>query len=269
MISVNGEKIQFKTFNDGSFRAKYNVNDYYSTSHILWLYDSELEALMLWYLVKHIHEHNPDGLIDLSVPYIPNGRLDRVAHENEIFTLKYFADMLNSLPLHHVMAFDAHSHVSEALINRLTIETPEVDLRMLGYMHPNCVYAFPDAGSEKRYAPMINGPVVFGVKHRDWDSQEITGLTMFGDTSLIKGQDIIVCDDIVSRGSTLYGCCKQLKEMGANNIYVWISHTEDTVLQPHIEGKSLLDYDLITKLYTTNSIYRGNHSKIEVIHEFK
>ena len=61
---------------------------------------------------------------------------------------------------------------------------------------------------------------------------------------------------------------KQLKELSANNIYVYVSHCENTVLSNCIHGKSLLDYDLVTKLYTTNSIFRGEHPKIEVIHKF-
>ena len=62
---------------------------------------------------------------------------------------------------------------------------------------------------------------------------------------------------------------KQLKDMGANSIYVWVSHCENTVLGPHIQGQSLLDIpNLITKVYTTNSIYLGNHPKVEVIKKF-
>jgi len=42
------------------------------------------------------------------------------------------------------------------------------------------------------------------------------------------------------------------------------------VLKPHINGQSLLDIpNLITKIYTTNSIFRANHPKIEVVKEFK
>lgn len=268
MISVDGEVIEFKKFHDGTFRVKYNV-DPCGISRIFWLYDDVSEALGLWHLVKHIHEREPDQIIDLHMPYCLDARMDRCQARDEVFTLKYFADLLNALPLHSVTVFDPHSHVCEALINRLIIETPESDLRLLSYMHPDTTWFFPDAGSEKRYGPMVgNKPICFGVKHRDWESQEIRDLSIFGATDRIKDHDIIVCDDIVSRGSTLYSAIKQLKEMGAKDVYVWVSHCEDTVLQPYINGKSLMDYDLITKLYTTNSIYRAEHPKIKVIHEF-
>ena len=93
-------------------------------------------------------------------------------------------------------------------------------------------------------------------------------LVLCGATEEIKDKDILIIDDICGKGSTIYYMAKQLKEQGANNIYVYVSHCENTVLQPHINGKSLLDYDLINKLYTTNSIFRGSHPKIEIIHEF-
>ena len=86
---------------------------------------------------------------------------------------------------------------------------------------------------------------------------------------MIAGHDIIIVDDIISRGSTLYLAAKQLKEMGCGDIYVWASHCENTVLQPHINGQSLMDIpNLITKVYTTNSIYCDNHPKITIIREF-
>jgi len=269
MIFVNQEKIEFKNFNDGSFRVKYEVDPEGQHSHILWLYDGAIEALQLWYLVKHIHERMPDQIIDLEMPYCCDARMDRCQNRDEVFTLKYFADLLNALPLHSVKVFDPHSHVCEALINRLIVETPIYNLHLMSELYPKAVWFFPDAGAEKRYGPMVpNKLSCFGVKHRDWDTQEIHDLSIFGAIESIKNNDIIICDDIVSRGSTLYSAAKQLKELGANNIYVYVSHCENTVLQPHINGKSLLDYDLITKLYTTNSIYRAEHPKIHVIETF-
>ena len=94
-------------------------------------------------------------------------------------------------------------------------------------------------------------------------------MQVLGDTHIIAGHDILICDDIISRGSTLYLMGKALKEMGARDIYVYVSHCENTVLRKHLNGQSLLDIpNLITKIYTTNSIYCASHEKIEVIHYF-
>ena len=122
----------------------------------------------------------------------------------------------------------------------------------------------------EKYSKLFNEDIyfAFGVKDREWTSQKIKNLQIMGAKHMIAGHDIVLVDDLMSRGTTTYLAAAQLKEMGANNIYVWVSHCENTVLGPHINGRSLLDYDLITKIYTTNSIYRSTHPKIEIVHTF-
>jgi len=51
-----------------------------------------------------------------------------------------------------------------------------------------------------------------------------------------------------------------LKELGAKEIYLWVTHCENTIL----EGE-LLTSGLIEKVYTTNSIFTKEHEKIEVL----
>ena len=76
----------------------------------------------------------------------------------------------------------------------------------------------------------------------------------------IKGKNILIVDDICSRGGTFYHSAKKLKELGANKIYLYISHCENTIL----EG-DLLTSGLIEKVFTTNSIFTKKHEKIEVL----
>lgn len=269
MIFVNKILFQPMYFNDGTLRLKYNVEPTPIDS-ILWLYDNDKEMVQLWYLIKHIKNNKVDVQIDLYMPYIPNARMDRCQNNDEVFTLKYFADFINDLHLHQVFVFDPHSNVAAALINHLTIVNPKQNITLVKAMHPNTINFFCDEGAYKRYHPLLSDPCLFGVKERDWDSQKIHDLKIIGDENLIKGHDILICDDIVSRGSTLYYAATQLNNLGADHIYVYISHCEDTVLQPHINGKfSLLDFAFIDKIYTTNSIYREKHPKIEVICDFK
>ena len=76
---------------------------------------------------------------------------------------------------------------------------------------------------------------------------------------LVKGSNVLIVDDICSRGGTFYHSAKALKEAGANKIYLYITHCENTIL----EGEVLMS-GLIEKVYTTNSIFTKEHEKIEV-----
>ena len=268
MIKLNGELCIFKYYNDGSTRASIDLNKCYNGSEITWLYDnSNEEILELYYLANHLQEYSIKNII-LNLPYIVNARQDRVKSSAEIFTLKYFANLINSLNFERVNVYDPHSYVSTALINHVSVEMPVNEIAEILNHYPNAILCFTDEGGYKRYHSYFQTPFIFGIKERNWETQKIETLQIAGAKHMIAGHDIVICDDILSRGSTLYLTAKTLKELGANKIYCWISHCENTVLGSHINCQSLLDMDLIDKIYTTNSIWRANHPKVEILKNF-
>ena len=109
---------------------------------------------------------------------------------------------------------------------------------------------YPDEGAMKRYAGMLSMPYAFGIKKREWESGKIVGLDVAGEIDNIIGKNIIIVDDISSRGGTFYHSAKKLKELGANKIYLYISHCEPTILDGEIFKSGLID-----KVFTTNSIF--------------
>lgn len=270
MIKVDGEEIQFKQFNDGTLRLRYAPSSLGGVCIILWLYDSDEEMADLYFLVRHLREKYGITHIVLEMPYCPHARMDRCKENEECFTLKYFCDFINSLQFDQVKIFDPHSNVTAALLNNVRIERPEKEIQFLLHTYPDATLFFTDEGAQKRYKDIIgNTYFSFGVKDREWSSQNINSLQVMGAKHMIAGHDIIIVDDIISRGSTIYLASKQLKEMGCKNIYIWASHCENTIFKPNIQGQSILEIpDLIEKIYTSNTIYLGNSPKIEVIRIF-
>lgn len=124
MIFVDDRKIDFTSFPDGtsSIRIAPKLDFTFfamgkSAYFIRWMYDNDAECMQLWYLVKHLKSAgNP--LLYLEMPYIPNARMDRVKNRDEVFTLKWFAEFINSLGFESVKVLDPHSNVAMALINR-------------------------------------------------------------------------------------------------------------------------------------------------------
>lgn len=280
MIKVNGKTIEFGNFPDGSMLFKYSpfVNDLYpDIVSIRWHYENDREFLGLIYLVKHLRSLGIEHM-SLYMPYIPNARQDRVKTVEDVFTLKYFAELLNSLNFDSVTVLDPHSYVSEALINNLNVETPKnyvrgilnkIPLRRERVYNPidfspqerfSVTMFYPDEGAMKRYSGMIELPYAFGIKKRDWKTGKILGLNVAGEVDQIAGRDILIVDDICSRGGTFLHSAKKLKELGANKIYLYVSHCENTIL----EGE-LLTSGLIEKVYTTDSIFTKSHEKVEVL----
>ena len=261
MIKLNGQVIEQNHFPDGTLLMKYGVGNYSTVSTITWQYESDAELFALYSLKRHLDSIVPGWNDYLYLPYIPHARQDRVKNKEDIFTLKYFAEIINSLKFKKVYVIDPHSSVSEALINNIEVVSPKVFIdQVLDRIDTdNLLMFYPDEGAMKRYSGMASMEYAFGIKKRDWETGQILGLDVAGSVDKIKDSRILIVDDICSRGGTFYHSAKKLKELGAKEVYLYVTHCENTIL----EGE-LLTSGLIEKVYTTNSIFTKEHEKIEV-----
>ena len=268
MLKVNGEVVPLNHFPDGTLRLKCPEIDPspFGSVRIDWHFENNEEMVALMFITRAIQAKHYD--VELYMPYIPNARQDRVESPGDVFTLKYFAEFINSLGFIGVNVLDAHSPVSLALIDRVVECSPVAFIEDViqaistkeGIPTTDIMICFPDAGALKRYSKIIPGSPVYGNKLRDWDTGKITGLQMLGNLDGVKDSVALIIDDICSYGGTFYYSALKLKELGAKKVYLYVSHCENSVLQ----GK-LMEGDLIEKIYTTESIFTREFEKIEVI----
>ena len=104
MIRVSGEIVKINKFPDGTPRINLDVenikeDEYDGRPCILidWFYENNDEMFYLMLIKKHLERHLTNVDYYLFMPYIPNARMDRVKNDDEVFTLKYFCDFINSL----------------------------------------------------------------------------------------------------------------------------------------------------------------------------
>lgn len=267
MIKINKNDVNVNKFPDGTLLLKERIledsccAEQKRRATITWLFENNEELVTLIYLAGHLRAH---GITELSLdmPYIPNARQDRVKAAEDVFTLKYFAEVINWLHFDSVTVLDPHSSVSEALIDKILVKTPEAFIRKvidrLGGTDELTMF-YPDEGACKRYAGMFRLPYAFGIKNRDWKTGDIKGLDVSGMTDCIRGKKILIVDDISSKGGTFYFSAKKLRELGAKEVYLYISHCENTILEGDV-----LKSGLIGKVFTTNSIFTKKDERIEV-----
>lgn len=260
MIFLNGTEIIPKHFNDGTLDIKLDPSllKYEGENTIEWRFDNNEELIIIYFLARHIQSKGMSDT-ELYMPYIPNARKDRAHRVKDVFSLKYFSEIINNLQFKRVVVFDPHSYVSEALIDRICIITPENYINaVLEELGENAIMFYPDEGAVKRYADKYDRKFVYGIKNRDKETRVINSLRIEGDLESIKGKDILMVDDICASGNTLLSATSKLKELGAKDFYVFVSHCENTII-----GRELLN--VITRLYTTDSIIRTEHPKIKVM----
>ena len=270
LYSINGSspvEAKMLSYPDGTLKIDIEETNIKSVLFI-WKFKSEAEFMQLSYMAGNIRDRYPCADIQLYLPYLPNARMDRVHSETEVFTLKYFCSLINSLGFTKVMVLDVHSSVGAALINRCVNISPELYIsimrKSIGFDSQNDYVLFPDEGSCKRYTKYFSDckNIGFGIKKRDWATGKILGFDIYGDNP--AGKNVLIVDDICSYGGTVFHSAKKLKELKCSEIYVFFTHCENS-----IEKGELFKCGMINKIFTTDSLCTlpDNHilSKIDCL----
>lgn len=255
MILVDNVKVEFGRFPNGESNLNFNTVKFGAYSVIKLKFETDQDLFNLFVLKKYIDDVMPKNSIELYILYMPYSRMDR-RNQFYTFNLKYVCEFINALNFAHITTFDAHSEVTPALLNRCTDITSMTTLMAVFQKEvgmDNTVIFYPDAGAQKRYGGSFAYPSLIGIKSRDFGSGAIKSYEVHGE--LPKGSNVLIIDDLCSRGGTFISAAKAIKELGANDIYLMVGHCEETILRGDILWGG---EQLIKKVYTTNSIFPDN-----------
>lgn len=281
MLMVNGYEVRDFRFPDNTIRLfpedcellaqlateEMRMDAYYDEGayEIVWKYEDPAEQVTLYSLVNHLRDKMANPRIMLIMPYIPNARMDRTHSAGEVHMLKYFCRFINDLNFDTVQVMDPHSDVSCTLLDRLFFIDPRPFVKQAVEESRAQYLFFPDDGAAKRYGPVYSfRPYLNGKKTRDWATGAIKGLEVENPMGLkddFHGKHIIIIDDICSRGGTFMHAGAALKAMGFAKIDLCVTHCEKTIFA----GKVLSSDSPINHIYTTDSIFKGEHDKISVM----
>lgn len=271
MILINNQPLQIETFPNGESKIILDFETmckYHSSIDVRMVFENNSDLMTLMFVKKHLDSVNNNRPINLIMSYIPYSRMDRVERgSNFIFTLKYAMEFINDLKFDTVRVLEPHSDVSPALIDNVVIETPLVELvrkcmKNIEFDASKDFIYFPDLTAMKRQEKNIKVKnTLSAMKHRDFETGEITGLEIIGDTSKITPESrVIMVDDLSSFGGTFVFGNIELKKLGFKESYLVVAHAEKSVLK----GKL---FNHIEKLYTTDSILQKEDIKHEMINK--
>ena len=239
-------------FPDHTLAIKLDPNEMFDNRgaiRIEWLYEGDSELFTLICVKRHIDRIFSSREVVLEMPYIPHARMDRVKNDEDVFTLKYFCEVINSLHFKIVWVRDAHSNVSLALLENVCDMGVELYIHKATLASNADVLFFPDEGAMKRYSDKSYLPYAFGMKKREWETGKILGLDIIN-AELVKDKNVLIVDDICSRGGTFYHSAKALKAAGAKSVSLYVTHLEETVTIGDLPNSGLIDH-----IYTSESIF--------------
>src|SRR5256884_3425514 len=166
--------------------------------------------------------------ITAVIPWFPYARQDRKAKPREPISARLVADMLQLAGADRVLTMDLHAGQIQGFftipVDHMTsLQLFATHFRDLGLTGDGVVAVAPDAGRAKhavRFAEMIEAS--FAIMHKmrvTADHVEMTEVT-----GKVRDRIAIVGDDVSTTGSTLIAGAQALKEHGAAEVNVFVTH---------------------------------------------
>lgn len=220
MILLNGVGVTITMFPDGTSQVwklpDGLVKD--RDNEVIWVYSHEAELIHLAQL-ECLLQH--DGTRYLDIPYLPYARQDKAVDNKATFAFWPFAELLNTAWMEgDIFVFDPHNYDAIEEVG-WSITTPEKEIADAFKQSGATTICYPDEGARDRYSDLLDfkHQILQGVKTRDQQSGDITGLEIIGDPT---NKDILIVDDICDGGATFIKLAEYLK--GAASISLYVSH---------------------------------------------
>ncbi len=190
------------------------------------------EDLLLAMFCKNVLDYLEFEKVELVISYLLCARMDRVMLSGEPFSLKTVAGIINLAGFSKVSIFDPHSEVSTALIDH-AYAIPNhhfVQDVLNNYLkqHPGVNYCIvsPDAGALKKIHHLAHflgtDQVVECMKERDLKTGTLSHFNTMATN--LGGKTCFIVDDICDGGGTFAGTATMLKEKGAAEVNLIVSH---------------------------------------------
>jgi ribose-phosphate pyrophosphokinase len=191
--------------------------------------------------------------ITVVIPWFPYARQDRKAKPREPISARLIADMLQLAGADRVLTMDLHAGQIQGFFTIPVDHMTSLPLfarhfRDLGLHGEGVVSVAPDAGRAKhavRFAEMIGAD--FAIMHKNRSGPEKVEVTEV--TGKVRGKIAIIGDDVTTTGGTLIAGAQAVKEHGATDVYVFVTHA---LLSP--KGLRKLSEAELAGIVTTDTV---------------
>lgn len=239
MIKVDGREIQFSKFPNGETLVDTTIlNEAKDGCRIDFKWEKDEDILHLYFVLSHLNHECLVENKEIYIYYMPYSRMDR-SQNGSCFTLAYIINLLNDNHLgDKFYIVEPHSDkTTDMLLDAERINAITPLMQRICSIENIDVICYPDKGAKARFQDdKVTLPVIYCEKVRDFDTGEIKGLELKSDIDL-NSKNVLILDDLCSKGGTFYYTAKKLKENGAKDVFLGVCHMEDTVTQ----GELLVD----------------------------
>eukprot|EP00547_Thalassionema_nitzschioides_P009824 CAMPEP_0194229792 /NCGR_PEP_ID=MMETSP0156-20130528/44073_1 /TAXON_ID=33649 /ORGANISM="Thalassionema nitzschioides, Strain L26-B" /LENGTH=328 /DNA_ID=CAMNT_0038962351 /DNA_START=142 /DNA_END=1128 /DNA_ORIENTATION=+ len=254
---------EWNKFPDGTDNIEiggFSPNNVISGEHVLFLatfHDNDVTLSQFQVMICLLQSFIES--LTVVLPFSPVGTMERVIKEGQVATAATYAHMFSSLPScgrpTRLMVYDLHTLQNRFYLHGNSIASLHSAIPLLKEKlktsNVDCV-AFPDDGAAKRFSAMFQDMdmeiIVCGKTRGEGDKRTV--VIQDGDA---KGRNIVIVDDLVQTGGTLFESGKVLKDAGAISVNAFVSHAvfPDNSWKRFNKGG---DRECFDKFWVTNSI---------------
>ena len=164
--------------------------------------------------------------ITAVIPYYAYARQDRKDRPRVPISSRLLADLLETAGFSRVLTIDLHANQIQGFFN-VPVDNLMALPIFVSYFNKlnlkDLVIVSPDAGGVERarmFSKQIHAGLAIGDKRRE-KANVAEIMHIIGD---VKDKNVIIVDDIIDTGGTLYETIKALKKNGAKSIYALCTH---------------------------------------------
>jgi ribose-phosphate pyrophosphokinase len=191
------------------------------------------------------------GRVTAVLPHYAYARSDKKDAPRISIGARLVADLLVTAGVNRVLALTLHSPQVHGFFS-VPVDhlhaLRELAAHFRGRDLSRAIVVSPDLGNAKSaaaFARRLGVPVAAGAKERISDTQ-VSITTIIGDVS---GRDVIVLDDEIARGTTMFELLDRLRDQGARSIAVACTH--GLFIDSALEKLAATD---VTEIVCTNSV---------------
>eukprot|EP00977_Amphora_coffeiformis_P005510 scaffold1168_cov167-Amphora_coffeaeformis.AAC.43 len=225
---------EWKKFPDGTDRIEiggFHPQNLISGEHVLFLasfHDNDVTLSQFQVLICLLQSFIES--LTVVLPFSPVGTMERVTREGQVATAATYAHMFSSLPNcgrpTRLMVYDLHTLQNRFYLHGNAVASLQTAIPLLKRRMKDsdidCV-AFPDDGAAKRFGDLFEEMdleiIVCGKTRGEGDVRTV--VIQDGNAT---GRHIVIVDDLVQTGGTLFETGKVLKEAGATSVNAFVSH---------------------------------------------
>jgi ribose-phosphate pyrophosphokinase len=165
--------------------------------------------------------------ITVVIPYMAYARSDKKDQPRVPITARLMADLIETAGADRYITVDLHAGQIQGFFSIPGDEITSFHLLsdyFLDQTLVNPVIVTADLGFAKRgrnFAAKLQHPMAFVEKRRVGNTAQSEALTVIGD---VEGSDVIIVDDEISTAGSMLNTVNVVKENGARNVYVCVTH---------------------------------------------